>query len=123
MENYFYSSVAAIALVIHLIINWRQLADWRTVMARSGAVEFRHFILCLTVFFVTDILWGFLAEWGMPRLLYANTLLFFLMMALSVQVWTRFVATYLEMEGRLRRGLLRMGSCFHFIQFQDSFGG
>ena len=37
MQNFFYSSIAGIALVVHLIINWKQLLDWRNVKTHAGA--------------------------------------------------------------------------------------
>ena len=109
MQNYFYSSVAGIALVVHLIINWRQLVDWRNVKSRHGALEFRQFLVCLLCFFVSDVLWGVIAEWRWRRALYVNTLLFFLTMAVSIYAWTRFIVVYLRLYGRLRSGLLWMG--------------
>ena len=58
----FYSSIAGIALVVHLIINWRQLVNWRSVNPRAGAIEFRQFLVCLLFFFVWDVLWGVFAH-------------------------------------------------------------
>ena len=96
---YFYSSISAIALIVHLIINWQQLFGWRNVKPRAGTHEFRHFLVCLSIFFVADILWGILAALKYPRLLFADTMLFFLAMALSFCAWTRYVVAYLEMDG------------------------
>ena len=109
MQNYFYSSIAGIALVVHLIINWKQLLDWRNVDSHAGALEFRHFLVCLLFFFVYDVLWGLLAEFKCFRLLYIDTVLFFLTMALSIYAWTRFIIAYLEMDGRPRDRLLWTG--------------
>ena len=106
---YFYSSISAIALIVHLIINWQQLFGWRNVKPRAGTHEFRHFLVCLSIFFVADILWGILAALKYPRLLFADTTLFFLAMALSFCAWTRYVVAYLEMDGRLRGSLLGTG--------------
>jgi len=63
---YFYSSISAIALIVHLIINWEQLFGWRNVKPRAGTHEFRHFLVCLSIFFVADILWGILAALKYP---------------------------------------------------------
>ncbi len=109
MQNYFYSSIAGIALIVHLIINWKQLFDWRKGVSRAGTLEFRHFLVCLSLFFVFDVLWGILAELKCPRLLYADTVLFFLTMALSIYAWTRFIVVYLEMDGGPRGHLLWTG--------------
>ena len=105
----FYSSIAGIALVVHLIINWRQLVNWRSVNSRAGANEFRHFLVCLLFFFVWDVLWGVFAHLRWNRLLYADTVVFFMTMALSVYAWTSFIAAYLKMDGRLRAYLLWAG--------------
>ena len=109
MLYYFYSSIAGIALVVHLIINWHQLVNWRNVNSRAGALEFRHFLACLLFFFVWDVLWGVFAHMKWNRLLYADTVVFFMTMALSVYAWTRFIAAYLKMGGRLRAYLLLTG--------------
>ena len=109
MLYYFYSSIAGIALVVHLIINWHQLVNWRNVNSRAGALEFRHFLACLLFFFVWDVLWGVFAHLKWNRLLYADTVVFFMTMALSVYAWTSFIAAYLKMDGRLRAYLLWAG--------------
>ena len=105
----FYSVVAGIALVVHLIINWRQLADWRNAESRAGALEFRRFLVSLTFFFAADVLWGVFAGLGWSLALYADTGLFFLAMALSVFSWSRFIVAYLKMDGLPRACLLRIG--------------
>ena len=109
MQNYFYSSVSGIALLVHLIINWQQLVNWHNVKTRVGALEVRQFLLSLLVFFVSDTLWGFFADMKSSSLLYVNTIVFFLMMALSVYTWTRFVVAYLQMDGWPRWCLLWTG--------------
>ena len=109
MLYYFYSSIAGIALVVHLIINWHQLVNWRNVNPRAGAIEFRHFLACLLLFFVWDVLWGVFAHLRWTLSLYVDTVVFFMTMALSVYSWTRFIVAYLKMDGRLRAYLLWTG--------------
>ncbi|MBQ9344550.1 MAG: response regulator [Kiritimatiellae bacterium] len=109
MKDNIYMIVAAIALVIHLIINWRELTNWQRNENRAGAREFQHFILALLVFFLTDVLWGMFDGLKWPGMLYFDTLMFFLMMSLSVYFWTRFIAAYLSMVGWPRRRLLWTG--------------
>ena len=53
-----YTAIAAIALGVHLVINWRQMVGWRKDKSRLGARECSRFLICLSVFFVSDILWG-----------------------------------------------------------------
>ncbi|MBP5532221.1 MAG: response regulator [Lentisphaeria bacterium] len=106
MQYFFYSNIAGIALIVHLIINWRQLIDWKNGNSRPGYLDFRLFILSLLVFFVSDVLWGLFALWKFSRLIfYADTVLFFLSMMVSVCAWTRYVVNYLQMPRTLRQFL------------------
>ena len=105
-----YTAIAAIALSVHLIINWQQLVDWRKDKSRLGARECSRFLICLSIFFVSDILWGIFAGLKFPRLLFADTTFFFLIMVLSVCAWTRYIVVYLEMTGKLRQCLLWTGN-------------
>ncbi len=109
MQDHFYSSIAAIALIIHVIINWRELFNWPIVGSRPGAHEFRHLIISLLVFFSADFLWGVFEALKWPRILYFDTLAFFVTMALSIYFWTRFIVTYLGMSGPPRKRLLWTG--------------
>lgn len=106
---YFYSAISAVALVVHLIINWRKLVGWRSVKANSGAWEYRNFLLSLSLFFVSDVLWGLFAEMKLSRPLFIDTSIYFLAMALSLYTWTRYVVTYLQMDGWSRKCLLWSG--------------
>lgn len=109
MDNYLYSSISGIVLVVHLIINWRQMFQRPQVKSDATTVEFKRFLICLLLFFVLDILWGIFAALKWPHILYVDTILFFLMMALSVFAWTRCVIAYLGVGGWLRRYMLWTG--------------
>ena len=105
-----YTAIAAIALVVHLIINWRQMVGWRKDKSRLGARECSRFLICLSFFFVSDILWGIFAGLRLQRLLFADTTFFFFTMVLSACAWMRYIVVYLEMKGQLRRCLLWTGN-------------
>ena len=105
-----YSAITSIALGVHLIINWRQLVGWRKDKSRLGARECSNFLICMAVFFVSDLLWGISAGLRLKHLLFASTTFFFLAMVLSVCAWTRYIVAYLEMTARLRQCLLWTGN-------------
>ena len=106
---YIYAVISGIALAVHLIINWRQLVGWRNAKLRAWEREFRRFLVCLSLYFVSDVLWGVFAELKLPSILYADTALYFLAMAMTACAWTRYVVEYLEMGGRSRMCLLWLG--------------
>ena len=100
-----YSTIAAVALIINLIINWDHLAGWRNPVPLPGAKECSRFLICLTFFFVSDVLWGIFARFNLSTLIFADTTFFFLMIALSIYTWTRYLIVYLELDGWLRKSL------------------
>ena len=106
---HFYSAISSIVLGVHLLINWRQLIGWRKAKVCESAFERSCFLLCLSIFFVLDIMWGVFAEMRLPHLLFADTTLFFLLMALSICAWARYVVAYLDMSGWMRRSMLWAG--------------
>ena len=91
MQNYyyFYTSFTSLALVVHVIVNWHQLANWRNLNVRSGALEYHIFLVCLLFSFLVDVLWGIFAEFKLSSLLYADTVFYFIMVALSLFCWIR----------------------------------
>lgn len=97
-----YSVIAGIAIIIHLIINWRQLFGWRKEQPRAWTSEFRRFLFFLLLFFAADFMWGILAAQKCARLLYMDTVVFFALMALTVSSWVRFVVAYLDVAGMAR---------------------
>ena len=105
-----YSTIAAVALVINLIINWDHLAGWRNPVPLPGAKECSRFLICLTFFFVSDVLWGIFARFNLSTLIFADTTIFFLMIALSIYTWTRYLIVYLELDGWLRKSLQWCGN-------------
>ena len=105
----FYSIVTFIALAVHFVVNWPLLVGWRNNKARAGALDFRIFLICLLLFFLSDFMWGLFSGMVCPRLLYADTVFYFLVMSLVVHAWARYVVAYLDMDGWSRRCLIWSG--------------
>ena len=95
MQGYLYSTFSSAALVIHLIINFNLLIG-RGVVTAHGA-RYRGFVLGVLAYYVTDASWGILAGLGWNRLLYIDTVFFFLSLVAFVFMWCRFVVSYLDL--------------------------
>lgn len=96
MQGYTYSIFSIAAILIYLmIINFNHLLGIRTALPRN--VNYRGFLVGLLVYYITDAAWGILAGLGMTRLLYVDTILFFLALVVFVFMWGRFVVTYLSL--------------------------
>ena len=101
MQGYMYSIFSGAALVIHLIINFDLLAG--RGMDTAYAVRYRGFVMGVLAYYVTDAVWGIFAGLGWRRLLYADTVLFFLALVVFVLMWGRFVISYLGLGKRAER--------------------
>lgn len=100
-----YSSAGLLALIITLIINHDVLRGNPEKKLIPAHRAYRLFLMAITVYFLTDIIWGFLYEKSLIALTYADTAVYFLAMAFSILFWTRFVIEYLEESASLSRVL------------------
>ena len=81
---------------------------------RSGPAQrsYRAFLYGVLVYYITDILWGVLGSLGLGALLFADTTAYFLAMAVSVFLWTRYVVSYLNAKSAYARLLSVTGQFF-----------
>ena len=101
MQGYTYSIFSGVALVIHLIINYDLLAG--RGVDTAFAVRYRGFVMGVLAYYVTDAVWGIFAGLGWLRLLYIDTVLFFLALVAFVLMWCRFVIFYLDLGKQAER--------------------
>jgi len=94
MQGYLYSVFSLAAIVIHLIINFQFLFGKREYGARF-ARYYRAFLFGTLIYYVTDAAWGVIAGLGWTKLLYVDTIFFFLSLVGFVDIWSRFVTYYL----------------------------
>lgn len=94
----YYSSIGILALIMHVIINsdtlFRTRNDGRVKMRK----KYRPFLFAIMFYYVSDCLWGALVEIGNIPLAYADTFFFFFSMGLSVFMWLRFIAAFLNLN-------------------------
>ncbi|MBR5961132.1 MAG: GGDEF domain-containing protein [Clostridia bacterium] len=107
-----YSTTGLLALLVHLIINYDVI---RNVHYRKGfpdADAYRGMILAVAMFYITDILWGVFYDAHLVTLTFADTVLYFIAMAATVFMWTRYVFLYLKLNGRFMQVLSVAGWMF-----------
>jgi len=107
-----YSSAGFLALIIHLIINHDILLGAQGREIIPAHLRYRRFLLSVTFYYVTDILWGILYERRWIALTHLDTAGYFLFMGLSILLWTRFVIEYLKQESAFGRMLSICGQLF-----------
>ena len=93
-----YSIIGILASIILLITNrdvlWNRDGKDFTKTQRN----YRYFLLGVLCYYITDMLWGILEACNLTAILYADTVLYFIAMAVAVMLWTRYVVAYLEDE-------------------------
>ena len=114
-----YTGTAFVALVIHLIINYDILIKkYEGTKSNIPALRsYRRFLLSVLVFYVCDILWGLLYEFGLITLTYYDTMIFFAVMAFSVFLWTRHVISYLKVDNIFTTVINYMGWFFLIFEW------
>lgn len=105
----YYSGYGILAAVLHVIINYDAIKNSRINRTDPCRYRYRQFLCSIFLFYLADLTWGITVESGMRGPAYADTVAFFATQALSVLLWTRYVATFLEKKSRLTGLLLGAG--------------
>ena len=107
-----YSIIGILAAILLVITNrdvlWKLNGGEDTQTRRC----YRHFLMGVMGYYVTDALWGILDAHRMTALQYADTAVHFIAMVASVMLWTRYVVSYLESDNRFGRLLRHTGRAF-----------
>ena len=107
MQGYSYSVFSLVAIAVHLIINFNMLAS-RGIVTDRGA-RYRGFLFGVLAYYIADAAWGVLAGLGWTRLLYVDTILYFLSLAVFALLLGRFVIAYIGL-GKWTAGLITWAS-------------
>ena len=91
-----YSLIAILAAIVHVIINHDVLRLRVSDDEMVASKAYRRFCLAVMAYFITDIIWGILEEQHLNSFLYIDTAVYFIAMATTVFLWTRYVISYLE---------------------------
>lgn len=104
-----YSSFGILAIILHVIINYDVLIknDYQEVMPASSS--YRQFLFGVMVYYVSDIGWGLLYEHRLIALTYADTVLYFMSMVVSVLLWSKYVIYYLDEDSIFSRIIKAVG--------------
>ena len=99
----YYSAIGVIAVLVLLIENEEIFLN-RSGLALKAQRRYRRFLLAVLAYYATDILWGIIESLKIPSLLFVDTSLYFVSMALAVMLSTQFAVASLEAdraEGRV----------------------
>ena len=111
----YYSLIGLLALATLVIINYDVLLK-REESTKSGVQQiYRRFLYGIILYYITDIIWGLLEYLSQTRLLFYDTEVYFIVLALGVMFWTQYVIAYLDQQNAFRKYLFYAGRAFFII--------
>ena len=111
-----YSSIGIIALLVQLIINYDVLRKSAADDIIPAHRSYRKFLLGVIAYYITDILWGILDSFHLIGPLYADTVVYYIAMALSVFLWTKYVIVFLNEDTRIGKLIKTTGTLFFIME-------
>ena len=109
----YYSVIGMLALMILLIENQDILLSRNESFSAPAWKTYRKFLCTVIVYYLTDIVWGILESYKLQALLFADTTVYFVAMAVGAYFWMKYTVIYLD-EGKYAFGrfFLHAGRCF-----------
>ena len=101
--------VGITALLILLIINSDLLFPKNKYTLSKHHKAYRLFLYAVATFFTTDILWGIFDNFHLIKILYVDTVIYFVAMSFTIFLWTRYVTIYINIKGFLHKVLFYIG--------------
>lgn len=110
----YYSAIGLIAIVLHVILN-HNFIKWDEKRDEANKA-YGRFLLASLLYFVTDALWGILNSLGVPTLLYADTIAYYISMALTIACLCNYVTRYLHLSRGFGRFIRIFGRTFAILE-------
>ena len=113
-----YSIIGILAAILLLITNRELLWNAGNKALTETQRVYRGFLFGVLAYLITDMLWGVLESHQLTTILYADTAVHFIAMALAVMLWTRYVILYLGQKNAFGAFLSwagRLFLCFEVI--------
>lgn len=109
-EILYYSIVGIIAFVVHLIINYQYFFLKKSEI--TFVRYYQYYIYMVTLYYLSDIAWGILHRGDNQQLLYFDTIMYYITMALTVACSCRSIVAFLRIGNVAARVLDVIGIFF-----------
>lgn len=116
MQGYIYAVIPAIAIIIHVIINYSFLKPNREFLNKKSLENYRRFLISVLCYYFVDALWGIVAGLNNISLLFWETSLYNIVMAATIYFESRYVVGYLNINDWFGKLLNRAATVFFFVQ-------
>ncbi|MCR5107526.1 MAG: response regulator [Lachnospiraceae bacterium] len=109
---YWYALVGILATAVLIIENYDILFRGDKSLQFPEINIYRRFLYGIMAYYITDILWGILDSLKLTGLLFFDTVVYYVAMAVGVLFWTQYVVTYLGEDNAFGRFLTYAGRFF-----------
>ncbi len=110
---YWYALIGVLATAVLIIQNYNILFGTTYNQSFPEIGVYRRFLYGIMAYYITDILWGILDSMNLTMLLFVDTIVYYVAMAVGVRLWTQYVVTYLGEDNTFSRFLYNAGRfCF-----------
>ena len=92
----YYSAIGLLAMLILLIENQDVIRNLEGAFEKPAWKVYRRFLFAVLAYYVTDILWGVIESAKLAALLFADTTVYYIAMAVGVLYWVEYTVVYLE---------------------------
>ena len=108
----YYSSIGILGILILSIINFSLLFRKSNKTLDEAHKAYRNYLFSIALFYIVDFVWSPLYELNVQTINFLETSLYFVVMAYSVMLWTKFVIIYLNAKHRFGKMVLFIGYFF-----------
>ncbi len=109
---FYLALIGLLAVLILLLINYDILFQSGKTQNLPAVKMYRRFLFAVLAYYISDTLWGVFSELNLFSLLFANVVIYYIVMAAGILTWTRYVVAYLGDESRFSKLLLWTGRIF-----------
>ena len=112
---FYLALIGLLAILILLLVNYDILFQYGKTQNLPAAKMYRRFLFAVLAYYISDTLWGVFSELNLFNLLFANVVIYYIVMAAGILTWTRYVVTYLGEEHKFGKFLLWAGRIFFVV--------
>ncbi|MCR5756556.1 MAG: GGDEF domain-containing protein [Selenomonas sp.] len=105
----YYCLVDFLALLVLLITNHDVLGKKTETEERSIQKRYRFFLYAVATYYVVDAIWAWLYGIGNIDWLYVDTEIYFVVMALGILLWIRYIVAYSRIDNSFGQLLIYAG--------------
>ena len=108
----YYSSIGILAFLLLLINNYDVLKKNSQMGKIPVYKSYKNFLYSVMWYYVMDVVWEPLYALKLTRILFVETFIYFVVMALTVLFWTQYVIIYLNEKNKFSKILKYVGIIF-----------